>query len=82
MQHTARDVRRTGPERRQFVCAGSERAGHLGGVLVDDADTPSAHVEIHRVCPAVDHSDRSSWRFEQPFADPGWRTDGDHVTRR
>ncbi len=80
VQHTAADVRRTGAERPQVARAGAERAGHLGGVLVDDPDAPSANVEIHRVLAAVDDSDRSRGRCEQPVADPGWRADGDHVT--
>ena len=82
VQHAAPKVRRTGPELCQVARAGAERAGHLRGVLVDDADTPAAHVEIHRVRAAVDDSERSRGRCEQPVADPGWRADGDHVTRR
>jgi hypothetical protein len=50
--------------------------------VVDDPDTPTAHVEIHRVGAAVDDWHRSLGRFEQPVADPGWRADGYHVTRR
>ena len=80
VQHAARTYAGPAPSVAQVARAGAERAGHLGGVLVDDPDTPSAHVEIHRVLAAVHDPDRSIRRCEQPVADPGWRADGDHVT--